>query len=171
MRGRLSLPGTRPRRRWRGRRHLPALLRRSRWAGFALLAAGLAVGMLDLAGYARTQLYGTADCRVTRVVDGDTVRLYCPGEGFASARLIGYDTPEIYSPRCAGELWAGVVAAWALQGRIWSAERVGIAVRGSDKYGRKLAVLTLDGHDVAAVMIEAGHGRAYDGGQRAGWCG
>ena len=41
---------------------------------------------------------------------------------------------------------------------------------GIDRYGRLLADLRIDGRAVAGMMIAAGHGRAYGGGQRRGWC-
>ena len=46
----------------------------------------------------------------------------------------------------------------------------------SDKYDRVLARVFVLGPDarprnVAEVMVHGGHGRAYDGRKRAGWCG
>lgn len=40
-----------------------------------------------------------------------------------------------------------------------------------DRYGRRLARITVDGLDLSAALIAAGLGRADDGGKRAGWCG
>jgi micrococcal nuclease len=40
-----------------------------------------------------------------------------------------------------------------------------------DKYGRTLAVLTVNGEDVAGVMIGEGLARAYHGERRQSWCG
>ena len=39
-----------------------------------------------------------------------------------------------------------------------------------DKYGRTLAVLTVNGQDVAATMIGEGLARPYHGERRQGWC-
>ncbi|WP_347313007.1 thermonuclease family protein [Defluviimonas sp. SAOS-178_SWC] len=47
-------------------------------------------------------------CRIYRVVDGDTVRMWCPGRGETAARLTGFDTPELFSPACPSELAAFV---------------------------------------------------------------
>lgn len=40
----------------------------------------------------------------------------------------------------------------------------------SDRYGRLLAALALDGQDVADTLIAARLARPYDGGTRQGWC-
>ena len=159
--------------RWRGRRRLrlPRALRPWRKVAVLALIAAAVLGGRDGLGYLGAQVSGDTACRVTSVVDGDTVRVYCPGRGFDSARLTGYDTPEIYSPRCPGELWSGLVATWALRGRISSAEEVRIVFEGRDRYDRRLAALFLDGANASRLMIEAGHARPYDGGRREGWCG
>ena len=39
-----------------------------------------------------------------------------------------------------------------------------------DRYGRTLAVLTVNGQDVAAIMIGEGLARSYHGERRQGWC-
>jgi micrococcal nuclease len=109
-------------------------------------------------------------CRILRVVDGDTVTLMCPEEGWESARIMGFDTPEKYAPKCLDEFWAAERAGWALRALIQKADRVGIAREGRDRYGRALVRLELDGQDVAGAMIKAGHARAYGGGLRGSWC-
>lgn len=45
------------------------------------------------------------ECRILRVIDGDTVSVICPGEGMVSARLLGFDTPEKYSPAAWPSSW------------------------------------------------------------------
>lgn len=155
------------RRRWR----LPPALRPWRKVAFLLVFAAAVIGGRDGLGYLGARVSGSGACRVTSVVDGDTVRVYCPGRGFDSARLTGFDTPEVFSPRCPGEWWAGTRATWALQRLVWSADEVKIVFHGTDRYDRRLAVLFLDGTNVARTMIEAGHARPYDGGRRRGWCG
>ncbi len=51
-----------------------------------------------------------AECKVARVLDGDTLTLLC-GAQMHRVRLLGYDTPEITRPRCAAEQAAGQLAA------------------------------------------------------------
>ncbi len=155
----------------RGWPRLPPALRPWRTVGVLLLIAAAIIGGRDNLGYLGAKVSGGGSCRVTSVVDGDTIRIYCPGRGFESARLTGFDTPEVFSPRCPGELWAGTRATWALQRRVWSADEVKIVLHGTDRYDRRLAKLFLDGADVARLMIEAGHARPYCGGRREGWCG
>jgi micrococcal nuclease len=110
------------------------------------------------------------DCRIIRVIDGDTVSLICPEDGMVSARLLGFDTPEKYSPKCLDEFLAAERASWALRTLIQKADRLVLTHAGKDQYGRALVRLDLDGVDVARTMIRAGHARAYGGGLRGTWC-
>jgi len=109
-------------------------------------------------------------CRIISVIDGDTVTLMCKDSGIGRARIAGYDTPEKFSPKCVSEFLAAERASWALRTLIQQADRIAVAHQGTDKYGRALIVLTLDGLDVARAMIRAGHARQYGGGLRGGWC-
>lgn len=142
------------------------------WRGVAVVAViGAAVVWgRESVGYLGARLSDASGCSVTSVVDGDTVRVYCPGQGRDTARLTGFDAPEVFSPGCASEAWAGTQATWALQRHVWSADEVVLAFRGRDKYDRRLAVLRVDGSDVARLMIDAGHARPYRGGRRRSWC-
>ncbi len=109
-------------------------------------------------------------CRVVSVVDGDTVTLWCPGQVPARARLVGFDTPELFSPRCAWEAQQALRAKWRLRLLIWTAADVQVMPRGYDRYDRVLVTMMLDGRPVARTMVEEGLARRYDGGRRAGWC-
>ncbi len=120
--------------------------------------------------YLGIKLSGSTSCSVTRVIDGDTLHAYCPGRGFLKARLLGYDTPEIYSPKCIGEWWAGTKATWALRRLLWNASETKLVLSGTDRYQRRLGTLFVDGRNVSRIMIDAGDARAYSGGKRAGWC-
>ena len=124
----------------------------------------------EVLGYLGANLSGASECRVVRVVDGDTVRAYCPGRGFVSARLLGFDTPEVFSPKCIGEWWAGTKASWALSHHLWFADDVKIVISGRDRYDRQLATLFVDGRNISSRMIAEGHARPYAGGRRGGWC-
>ena len=118
----------------------------------------------------RITVFGATGCEVVNVIDGDTVTAYCPGRGFERTRLVGFDTPEVFSPQCVSESWAGARATLALRRLIWSAKKVKLICQGTDRYGRRLARLFVDGSNVSRMMIDAGHARSYGGGQRAGWC-
>ncbi|MCU9847136.1 thermonuclease family protein [Defluviimonas sp. WL0024] len=135
------------------------------------------VGLILLPGVADATLAVTRPvastggaCRIYRVVDGDTVRMWCADGGETPARLTGYDTPELFSPSCPSELAAAIRAKWALRQAIWQAETVELVREGEDRYGRALVALIVDGEPVQRRMIEDGHARPYAGGRRAGWC-
>ncbi|MCU0829679.1 MAG: thermonuclease family protein [Tabrizicola sp.] len=121
---------------------------------------------------AATKTVQVADgqCRIIRVVDGDTVTLLCDEDGIQSARLMGYDTPEKYAPNCMAEFVAAEQASWALRTILRKADRLEISQDGTDQYGRALVTLRVDGQDVARLMIRAGHARQYGGGPRGSWC-
>lgn len=110
------------------------------------------------------------NCRITRVVDGDTVSLYCVGYGFDKGRLRGLDAPELFSPACLSELWAAEQAKWALRKELFAANKVRVTGSGRDRYGRRLVTVLVDGKDVAKLLIAGGHGRPYQGERRREWC-
>lgn len=113
---------------------------------------------------------GAGSCRITQVVDGDTLRLWC-ADGLARVRLTGFDAPELYSPKCFAETVAAQQAKWALRWMIWQADDLRISREGRDRYDRPLVALSDGNALLADAMIAAGHARAYGGGVRAGWCG
>ena len=133
------------------------------------LVAGAVVYGREVYVISRGALTG-GSCSVSRVVDGDTVRLFCPGTGWVKARLTGYDTPEVFSPGCISEWWKGTQATWTLRKALWYAKDIQIVLGGQDRYGRRLASMRLDGVSVANLMINQGLARRYVGGQRSGWC-
>ena len=139
--------------------------------GLALGGLVLVPTLADLVNAAmKTVASAQGPCRVIRVIDGDTLSLICPEDGMVSARLMGFDTPEKYAPHCLGEFLAAERASWHLRALIQRADRMALTHRGTDRYGRVLVELEIDGLDVARLMIRAGHARAYGGGLRGGWC-
>ena len=109
-------------------------------------------------------------CRVTYVVDGDTVHLACPGTGEVKARLLGFDTPEVYSPGCQRELAAGREATAILRQILKSGPITAARFQGHDRYGRELVRLEVGGRDVARGMIATGYAVPYSGGRSPDWC-
>ena len=109
-------------------------------------------------------------CEITRIVDGDTVDVDC-GSGIDRVRLMGFDTPESFRAQCSSEAARALAAERYLTGEITRARIVDFEFRGRDRFDRALAVMRLDGQDIADVMVSAGHARRYDGGRRQGWCG
>jgi micrococcal nuclease len=94
------------------------------------------------------------------VVDGDTIRV--SGEP-RSIRLVGFNAPETFEPRCAAESALGNRARQRLRDLIGSGS-VALAkvpcacqpgTEGTDRcnYGRSCGFLTVDGRDVGDVLI------------------
>jgi len=102
--------------------------------------------------------------RVIHVYDGDTIKL----EGGRKVRLLGIDTPEVFSKKRAipSEIKAsGERASAALKQLLRNADmRVGLAYgqQKQDRYGRMLAhVFTKAGVNVQAKLIQQGHAVAF----------
>lgn len=116
---------------------------------------------------------GSADtgCRVTYFADGDTIHMACPGTGEVKARLLGFDTPEVYSPRCQKELVAGREATAVLRQVLRSGPITDARFEGHDRYGRELVRLEVGGRDLARQMIASGYAVPYSGGRHPDWCG
>ncbi|MBC7736622.1 MAG: thermonuclease family protein [Candidatus Saccharibacteria bacterium] len=109
------------------------------------------------------------DCVVTRVIDGDTLRLTCAGM-VHKVRLLGYDTPETYRPACLAEKRAGDAATKVLRAFVASAPVTQVQFAGQDVYGRDLAHVQIGGRDATAVMLASGLAQPYRGHQRPDWC-
>lgn len=97
--------------------------------------------------------------------DGDTI---IESATLEKVRVMGVDTAEMKA-RCQAELdLARAAKAFTAQ----ALERGPVTLeRGRlDKYGRTLALVRIDGRDLAEMLIGAGLGRRYSGGKREGWC-
>ncbi len=108
-------------------------------------------------------------CRVLGVVDGDTIRLDCPISGQVTGRILAYDAPETRAG-CLREFAMAQAATQYLRWILWSGQSISARLEGKDRFGRSLTVLIVDGEGVARQMVNAGLGRWYNGGRRAGWC-
>ncbi len=109
-------------------------------------------------------------CTVSRVVDGDTLRLTCNGT-VHKVRLLGYDTPEIYHPLCPAEKQAGEAATDLMRQLVGSGPVTGVQFKGHDRYGRDLAHVQIGGQDVSAYMLATPLARPYQGRKHPDWCG
>lgn len=114
-------------------------------------------------------------CSSLSAVDGDTVK--CDGVnmralGDGSPNRSGFDTPEIYSPKCQQELELGRAAKARLQELISQSE---VRVKNSgvrDRYQRPLVWVVLpSGKTVGSVLVSEGHARIWTPGYRGNWCG
>jgi endonuclease YncB( thermonuclease family) len=98
------------------------------------------------------------------VIDGDTFDLN--GERI---RVAGIDAPETHPARCPREAALGTAATQKLaellrSGTLW------VSGLRTDRYGRSVRTVRVNGEDVADAMIGSGLARNYDGKQRKGWC-
>ncbi|MFN4095203.1 MAG: thermonuclease family protein [Sphingomonas sp.] len=100
------------------------------------------------------------------VVDGDT--FWMAG---VKIRIADIDTPETHPARCAEEARLGAAATQRLQALLNS----GVVTlhpigRDTDRYGRKLRRVEVDGRGVGDRLVAEGLARPYLG-RRMGWCG
>lgn len=110
----------------------------------------------------------TASCEPAeiRVWDGDSIRLGTTRHSEA-VRIFNVDAPEIEG-QCAYE------SRLALQSKIRLAEllegrRVEILRQGTDRYGRTLAAIRVEGRDVGDILVSEGLARTWAG-RREPWC-
>ena len=108
-------------------------------------------------------------CKVEYVYDGDTVALDCGGDHPRTARVQGLDAPETKRARCAAEKDLGDQATRRLRALVKGGD-VEYRGTGTDKYGRQLIRLAVDGVDVADALIDEGLAVRYAGGKRIDWC-
>lgn len=101
------------------------------------------------------------------VIDGDTIEVN--GERI---RMLDFDTPEISEPKCASEYAKGQEAKFRLL-ELLNSGTVQIrssGARDSDKYGRKLRLVLVDGRSVGDTLIAEGLAWPWEG-RRHAWCG
>lgn len=109
----------------------------------------------------------TADAAGLRVIDGDTVVV-----SDETIRILNIDTPEIRHAQCDAERRLGLVAKKRLEELLLAGEieiTRGDGKRMTDKYGRTLAVLSVEGDDIGEELIGEGLARPWKG-KREPWC-
>jgi endonuclease YncB( thermonuclease family) len=105
---------------------------------------------------------GGDDC----VVDGDTFRM--DGDRI---RIADIDTPETHPARCPEEARLGAAATQRLHALLNSgAITLHPIDRDTDRYGRKLRLVEVNGRSVGDTLVAEGLARPYLG-RRMGWCG
>lgn len=102
---------------------------------------------------------------VNCVVDGDTIWI-----GGDKVRIADIDAPETHPPRCAREAELGNRATLRLR-ELLNAGAVTLTPidRDTDRYGRLLRTVEVDGRGVGDTLVAEGLARWYGGGRRP-WC-
>ena len=99
------------------------------------------------------------------VVDGDTIWF----QG-VNIRLADIDAPETHDPRCAAEQALGDRATRRLHVLVnGGAVTLASIGRDTDRYGRKLRIVAVDGASVGETLVGEGLARWYGSGRRP-WC-
>ncbi len=102
-----------------------------------------------------------ATVRVTRVVDGDTVKISPAVDGKDEVRLIGVDTPETKEPGCDVQPYGPEASEFAtseLQGEEVDLE---FDEDREDRYDRLLAYVHNDGEMFNEMLLEEGYAQIY----------
>ncbi len=93
--------------------------------------------------------YGT----VEKVVDGDTIVFQRIGAKTLRVRLADIDTPELDQPW--GEEAKAALKVWAEN------RRAEIRIVDTDRYGRSVAILWIDGKNINRRLVAEGHAWVY----------
>ena len=101
-----------------------------------------------------------------RVWDGDSIRLGLTSEAEA-VRIFNIDAPEIEG-QCAYESDLAQQSKHRLA-ELLAGQRVEIHRQGTDRYGRTLAAVTVNGVDAGDVLVSEGLARTWSG-RREPWC-
>ncbi len=91
-------------------------------------------------------IFNEANCTVTRVIDGDTIKVNCTPQ---SIRLCSIDAPEKRQP-------LGTPSTDYLRDMI-NAQVIQLTPVQLDPYGRIVGEVRINGRDVSALMARAGH--------------
>ena len=105
-----------------------------------------------------------------RVIDGDTIEV-CNLNGTERIRIANLDAPESYRPSCAKEKLAGIQAKQAaIQFFMRPSVDLDIQRRSTDRYGRSIADVSVNGKDFRQHMIAEGHGVQWQFNEKHDWC-
>ncbi|WP_373000189.1 thermonuclease family protein [Marinobacter sp.] len=119
--------------------------------------------------------YGSAVVsEVTSIYDADTFRANISGwppiiGERAPIRVKGVDAPELRG-KCESEKVQARKAKKFTVAKLRGARTIRLDELERGKYFRILAVVYVDGENLAQALINAGLARPYDGGTRQGWC-
>jgi micrococcal nuclease len=138
----------------------------------------LKIGILCLGWFLIGSVYANPyDMEVTKVTDGDTIRVkaeWMPPElgNDIAIRVMGIDTPEKgWRGQCDKEKELGAIATEFAKSIIKVGDVVQVYLIQWDKYGGRIdADVFVDGKNFAQMQIDKGLAVPYDGGTKQSWC-
>lgn len=113
----------------------------------------LAASMMALMLCAKTASATALQCTVVGVTDGDTLTCLTIQKHQIKVRLAEIDTPERAQP-------FGAAAKKALSDMVFG-KNVELHGSTSDRYGRQVATVVLDGKSINEALVEKGYAWAY----------
>jgi micrococcal nuclease len=113
------------------------------------MLAGLAA--LGVAGCAGDAACGPREARVERVIDGDTIAL----AGGITVRYLLVDAPEITDGHA--DCYGSNAAQFNTDLVLGKTVELGYDTSCRDRFGRTLAYVTSEGHDVNRLLVERGY--------------
>ena len=99
---------------------------------------------------------------VTRVTDGDTIKVSGNGESKITVRLVGIDAPETSKKKNKPGQPYSKKSTKHLAGLVLN-KSVTVKSYGTDRYGRILGVVIVNGKNVNIEMVKAGLAEVYRG--------
>ena len=128
-----------------------------------LVAAAVAAGSPSGSTFAVAAGNGPADpqrATVSGIADGDTIEVRLKGRT-EDVRLVGIDTPEVYS----GEECGGARASDSIRHMLDTGDRVRLfrdrSQDNRDRYGRLLRYVERSGRDIARKQVRKGWAKVY----------
>jgi micrococcal nuclease len=115
-------------------------------------------------------LTGRHKAKCLKVYDGDTVTAAISLHGTIykfQIRMLGYDTPEMYSKNDEEKHWANIAKEY-LKSMVFE-KTIYIECEGGDKYGRVLGTVYMGDKCINSTMMENKFCRPYLGGKKGGW--
>ncbi|MDI3260314.1 MAG: thermonuclease family protein [Sinobacteraceae bacterium] len=126
-----------------------------------MIRRGLAIALFVLAGAARAG-GPTVSCTVYGVLDGDTITVRCGQQDQQRIRLAEIDAPEKAQA-------FGQRAKEALSDLVYR-KTVQLIPLSTDRYGRVVAELSVDGVSVQRSMLQSGMAWCYRQYAKSAWC-
>lgn len=126
-----------------------------------LVTAATTLALTGCTGRSDLNSTGEVDARVTRVVDGDTLKVRLDSGQTDTVRLIGIDTPEVYGePECGGDEASDNMKRLAQGKRVILTSDPTQDLR--DRYDRRLSYVKLEnGRSLELEQLKAGQAKVF----------